>query len=452
MKSEIPQAAITILETLERNGHEAYLVGGCVRDLLLGRAPLDYDIATQATPDQIEELFACHRLVTTGRKHGTVGVISDGAMYEVTTYRVDGTYSDCRRPDEVRFSRSLEEDAKRRDFTVNAMAMNKRGEIVDPVGGRKDLAEKTLRAVGDPVRRFEEDALRIMRAVRFSAQLGFRVEEKTERAIREKRRSLRAIAPERLQAELNKLLRSDGAQAAAALRRFREVVAVFLPELIPTFDFAQKNPYHCYDVWEHTLHALAETPADLTLRLSALFHDTGKPVCFTEENGRGHFYGHEGVSAELAGAALKRLRYDRRTTEAVIELISLHGTVLHGTEKYAKRKLNRLGGERLLQLIALERADVSAQAEHVRAERIENLDAFRVLVKRLLEEKACFSRGDLAVRGSDLLALGIANGPAVGRVLGELLEQVIGGTLENDRALLLAEAERMWKHRQSELR
>jgi tRNA nucleotidyltransferase (CCA-adding enzyme) len=412
--------------------------------MLLGRAPDDFDITTQAEPDAVAELFSSYQLVEAGRKHGTIGVVVDGKVYEVTTYRVDGEYSDNRRPDEVAFTRSLSDDVMRRDLTVNAIAMDRRGEIRDPAGGLDDLKAGVLRAVGEPHRRFEEDALRILRTIRFEAQLagfGFRTDPATEQAVHDCRDLLRNIAAERIRIEFDKLLMAD--HAVEVLGKYSDVIAVFLPEIRDSFGFDQQNPFHCYDVWEHILHAVAAAPADLVVRLAALLHDVGKPSCFIVKDGWGHFYGHEAVSADMAGAALRRLKYDNRTIDAVTELISVHGTVFNLSEKYARRKLRKFGEERLFQLIALERADVSAQAYEVREERVASIDAFEDLVRREIERDACFSLKDLAVNGTDIIALGAPRGPAVGAALDALLSEVVDGKLPNDRDALIGRAKQL---------
>ena len=436
--SAIPAAARQIMARLESCGYEAWLVGGCVRDLLLGREPGDYDITTSALPDETQAAFPDCGTLEIGKAHGTIGVIWDHQIYEVTTYRVDGEYTDCRHPDQVRFTRSLEEDLQRRDFTINAIAINLRGEMVGAAGFREDLQRQRLRAVGDPSQRFREDALRIMRGIRFASQLGFAIEERTAAAIHKDRELLRAIAVERIQTELNKLLL--GPAAEPVLREYRDVLAVFIPELAATFDFDQQNPYHCYDVYEHCIHAVSNAPKTVVLRLAALLHDIGKPSCFLLKANWGHFYGHEQASAEMAHQILRRLKYDRKTISQVTELIDCHGYVFNRTEKYVRRRLNQLGEEQLLNLIALERADVLSQAEHVREERVKNLDAFRELVEEVIAKRSVLCRKDLKLNGRDLLQMGIPQGPEVGRVVQIIFDRVIDGELPNERDVLLKAA------------
>ena len=286
----IPEGVRVLLERLEAAGYEAWCVGGCVRDALLGRTPEDWDVTTSALPEETMAVFGDQALPT-GLKHGTVTVKTGDGPVEVTTYRLDGAYRDHRRPESVAFTASLEEDLARRDFTVNAMALDLRRELRDPFGGRADLARGLLRCVGDPDRRFQEDALRILRGLRFAAALGLEIEPGTAAAVRRNREGLRDIAAERIQVEFFKLLPGKG--AAAVLRGYPEVFGVFWPELLPMVGFGQRNRHHCYDVWEHTLHALDAVPGDVVLRCAMLLHDVGKPACFTlDEKGVGHFYGH----------------------------------------------------------------------------------------------------------------------------------------------------------------
>lgn len=435
----VPDDARQIMERLESAGYEAYLVGGCVRDMLIGRTPSDYDITTNAEPDQTEAVFSDQHTLGIGKKHGTIGVVMPGGVYEVTTYRIDGEYTDHRRPDSVTFTRSLIEDLKRRDFTINAMAMDLRGKIIGVVHSREDLENGIIRAVGDPDRRFQEDALRIMRGIRFAAQLQYRIEEETGAALIRNKALLQDIAAERIRVELDKLLVSEN--PVPVLREYREVIAEILPELRAGFDFNQQNPFHCYDVYEHILHAVEQVPPDRVLRLAALLHDVGKPACFIVRDGWGHFYGHEHKSAEMTDEAMRRLKYDNRTREIVTGLVKAHGTVFNPTEKYARKKINRLGADQLLRLIQLERADVSAQAEAVRAERVRGIGEFREIVERVLAGSHCFSQKDLAVNGSDIIAIGVPEGPLVGKILKELLEKVLDEETVNERDALLKEAE-----------
>ncbi|MDR3729017.1 MAG: HD domain-containing protein, partial [Oscillospiraceae bacterium] len=318
----IPSYVARVLTELEARGFQAFCVGGCVRDCLLGRVPEDWDVTTSALPEQTMALFG-QQAVPTGLRHGTVTVVSGGKGVEVTTFRVDGAYGDNRHPDSVTFTRSLPEDLARRDFTVNAMAMDLRGRIQDPWGGQADLERRCLRCVGEPERRFREDALRVMRGLRFSAVLGFDLEEETAAALVRCRELLGHIAVERLREELVKLL--CGPQAAQVLRRWPQVVEVILPEIGPLVGFDQHNRHHCYDVWEHTLHVLDAVEPVPVLRCAALFHDMGKPECFAlDEAGGGHFMGHPVVSRRIAEAIMTRLRFDNATREQIALLVEWH--------------------------------------------------------------------------------------------------------------------------------
>ncbi len=430
---DIPKTVRNVLETLEAAGHEAWCVGGCVRDSLLGRVPGDWDVTTNALPGEVLAVFG-GRALPTGLKHGTVTVKSEGESVEVTTYRVDGVYLDHRRPESVSFTRSIDEDLARRDFTVNAIAVNLRGELRDPFGGREDLKYGELRCVGDPDRRFQEDALRILRGMRFAAVLGLDEDDATERAIDRNRELLRDIAPERIQVELLKLL--CGPYAKQALDNHPQVIGVFWPEVLPMLHFDQRNIHHCYDVWEHSTVALANTPPNPALRCAALLHDVGKPNSFTlDENGVGHFYGHASISCRLTDAMLQRLKFSTALREQILRLVEWHDRLIYPTAKGLRRALRLLGETDLRLLLDLKRADNLAQASDFRGRQEEISHAERIL-SQLLEEDACFSLKHLAVRGSDLLTLGLS-GPAVGAMLNRLLDQVVDGELPNERDALL---------------
>ena len=432
----IPEYVQNVLSALEQAGYEAWCVGGCVRDTLLGRSPGDWDVTTSALPEETMTVFAGHA-IPTGLQHGTVTVRQDHRSIEVTTYRVDGTYLDHRRPDSVTFTRSLEEDLQRRDFTVNAMAMGLRGELRDPFGGQADLEAGILRCVGDPDQRFGEDALRILRGLRFAAVLDFEIDPATGESIHRNRELLKEIAAERIQTELLKLL--CGSSAAKILREYPDVIGVFWPEVLPMVGFDQKNYHHCYDVWEHTLHALETTPEDAVIRCAVLLHDIGKPKSFTVDNtGVGHFYGHGSVSCEIADAMLRRLRCSTEFREAVVRLVDWHDRMIPVTDKGIRKALRRLGETDLRRLIAVKRADNFGQAPEFRG-RQQELDEGAAILERLLEEDACFSLKQMAVNGHDLMSLGIT-GPALGQTLNELLDDIVNGDLPNERDALLAAA------------
>lgn len=428
----LPENVKKILSRLEGAGYEAYCVGGAVRDALLGRTPGDWDVASNAPPEAVLSLFAPDALPT-GLKHGTV-TVGGGKGVEITTFRRDGNYLDNRHPDHVEFTGSLEEDLARRDFTVNAIAVNLRGEITDPFGGRADLRRRILRAVGEAEKRFEEDALRILRGLRFASKLGFGIEGGTADAIRRCAPLLKNIAPERIQVELTGIL--CGEYAAEVLLAYPDVLGVFMPEILPCMGFGQHSVYHCYDVWEHTAHAVAAAAPLPVLRYTMLLHDLGKPETFSlDENGRGHFYGHWRRSVELAETVLDRLRMDSRSKKMILTLVERHDCPLTLSEKSVRRNLGRYGEEILRLLLEVKRADNLAQAEDYR-DRQALIDQWEDLLEVVLASGTCFSLRQLAVRGGDLTALGL-RGPAVGRALNELLEMVVDERLPNERGILL---------------
>jgi len=430
---EIPENVRSVLESLESAGYEAWCVGGCVRDTLLGRTPGDWDVTTSALPEETLALFG-GRGAPTGLKHGTVTVKTPEGAVEVTTYRLDGAYRDHRRPEAVTFTASLEEDLARRDFTVNAMALNLRLELRDCFGGREDLRRRVLRCVGEPDRRFQEDALRLLRGLRFAAALELEIEPETAAAIHRNRESLEDIAAERIQVEFFKLLTEKG--AVKILREYPDVFGVFWPELLAMVGFDQRNRHHCYDVWEHTLHALDAVPGDLVLRCTTLLHDVGKPSCFTVDGaGVGHFYGHPAKGGELADGMLRRLKCAAALRETVVRLVEWHDKNIPRTEKSIGRALRVLGEEDLRRLILVKRADNLGQAPAF-WDRQKELDLAEEILDKLLAEDACFSLKHLAVRGGDLLALGLT-GPAVGEALETLLGMVVDGELPNRRDALL---------------
>ncbi len=439
-KISLPEYVSKVLERLEQAGYEAWCVGGCVRDSLLGLSPADWDVATNALPEESKACFPDCRTIDTGLKHGTISVSLLENTVEITTFRKDGGYADHRHPDHVEFSKSLEDDLSRRDFTINALAYHPKRGIRDAVGGAKDLDRRLLRCVGEPERRFEEDALRILRGLRFASVLGFSIEEETGRALREKRELLRNISPERIREELTKLL--CGKEAGPVLREYGEAVFSVLPELAPMKGCGQENPYHCHDVWEHTLHALAAVPQESELRWAALLHDCGKPAAkFFGEDGVAHFYGHEKKSAELAGKLLERLRFSNRETESILTLVRYHGEIHPLAEKRVKKLLGLLGEENLFRLCQLSRADLSAQAPALYEQRIGAIEESEALIREILDREDCVSLRNLAVNGNDLLALGYPQGPSLGKALNTLLDQVLDGALPNERTALLRKAE-----------
>ncbi len=427
----LPKEVSFALNMLCSNGFEAYIVGGCVRDSLMSLKPKDYDITTSALPEETKKIFKEFNLIETGIKHGTVTVIIDGIPLEITTYRVDSDYSDNRHPDSVNFTRSLKEDASRRDFTMNAIAYSDSDGIKDFFNGQADIQNGIIRCVGDADKRFNEDALRIMRALRFASVLGFSVEDNTKKAIFKNKALLLNISAERLASELSKLLR--GKDAGKILTEYIDVLGVIIPELLPMKGFNQHNCHHIYDVLEHTAQVIDNIPPSVDLRLSALFHDIGKPPCFAlSEDGVGHFYGHAKISAQLSLEIMTRLKYDNQTKDVVCTLVKAHDVQIENTEKAVKRALNKYTPEIFSKLILLKRADNFGQNPEYRF-RQNGYDALEKTAQKILSEKQCFSLKNLAVNGNDLIKLGIKPGPEMGNILNMLLEKVINGELTNDK-------------------
>ena len=432
MMRAIPERVRQILEKLERAGYEAWCVGGAVRDLLLRREPGDWDVTTNALPETVMELFAPDA-VATGLQHGTV-TVGGGRGVEITTYRRDGEYLDNRRPESVEFTSSLCEDLARRDYTINAIAMDLRGDLCDLWGGQADLARGIIRAVGDPASRFDEDALRIMRGLRFAARLGFSIEEQTREAIHRCAPLLKNIAVERLYVEMTGLL--CGEHAARVLLDYPDVLGVFLPEILPCVGFDQRSKYHVYDVWEHTARSVGAVENIPVLRWTMLMHDLGKPDTFTvDENGAGHFYGHFRESVSKAKSIMDRLRFDNRSKQQILTLVERHDSELALTDRAVRRNLSRYGEETLRLLLAVKRADNLAQSPEYRG-RQELIDQWEQLLNMELASGSCFSLTQLAVKGNDLTALGM-RGKQIGEMLEELLSLVIEEKLPNERAVLI---------------
>lgn len=428
-----------ILSSLEEAGYPAYLVGGCVRDELLGLPTCDYDIATAARPEQTQAVFRGIRQDTVGIRHGTVRLRLPGGVAEVTTFRTEGGYDDSRHPGWVEFVPDIETDLARRDFTVNAIAWSPRRGYADPFGGREDLKNKLLRCVGQPHRRFEEDALRLLRGIRFAARFRLAVEAQTLRAMVDSAQLVQRLSGERIFAELNGFL---GAADFDDLIRFAPVLTATIPELAPAVGFDQHSPHHAYDVYTHICHVTAAVPArPVQLRWAAFLHDVGKPACFTrDETGRGHFKEHAQVGAQMAQEILTRLHAPKGLREDVVWLVSHHMTPLENDEKQLRRYLSRYGCPRLLYLISLQRADMASKGicDEAAAAR---LDAVRLTVLRLNLAESRLNIPALAVDGNDMKALGYS-GPQIGQILKQLLEKVLDGSLENRRESLLDEAEK----------
>ena len=435
MKIALPRKVMMIIKNLQLHGYEAYAVGGCVRDSILARRPKDWDITTSARPEEVKKLF--RRTVDTGIEHGTVTVLLGRDGYEVTTYRIDGAYEDSRHPKEVLFTNRLEEDLRRRDFTINAMAYNDEVRLVDVFGGMQDLNHHLIRCVGDPRERFSEDALRILRAVRFSAQLNFPIEEETAEAVRELAPTLENISAERIQAELVKLLVSahpERIQDAYELG----ITRIILPEWDAMAGVEQNTPHHKYDVAQHTLHALKYVKRDKILRLTMLFHDMGKPAKkTTDAEGIDHFHGHAELSAKMAKEILQRLKFDNDTIGKVTKLVKNHDRKIIPHAKYVRRALCDLGEEIFLRLLEVKHADVMAQSTCRREEKLEELVRLREVYEEIKAADNCFSLKQLAVSGKDLIAAGITPGPAVGQTLSDLLDRVLEEPQLNTKEKLL---------------
>lgn len=433
----LPEKVKFIIDKITEAGYEAYAVGGCIRDSILGRTPDDWDITTSARPEQVKALF--RRTIDTGIEHGTVTVMLEKEGFEVTTYRIDGEYEDNRHPREVIFTPDLVEDLKRRDFTINAMAYNETCGLVDVFGGMKDIEGKIIRCVGNAEERFTEDALRMMRAVRFSAQLGYEIEADTKAAIRKLAENLVHISAERIQTELVKLLVSPHPDD---LRTAYEtgITRVILPEFDVCMETGQHHPHHSFNVGEHTLRALTEVPADKVLRLAVLFHDIGKSgSCTVDEKGITHFYGHQKLGAEMTRRILKRLRFDNETLRKVVRLVEYHdyGNGVDPDACFIRKGIYQIGEDIFPLLYDVKKADILAQSSFLRREKLEGLEKSRMLYEDILARAQCVSLKTLAVTGSDLIAKGMKPGKEIGDALQALLEHVLEHPQDNQKEILL---------------
>lgn len=443
MNIQLPEKVQQIIKTLQSHGYEAYAVGGCIRDSLLGRTPGDWDITTSALPEETKALF--DKTFDTGIEHGTITVLMGKEGFEVTTYRIDGKYEDSRHPSEVTFTRCLSEDLLRRDFTINAMAYNDEDGIVDLFDGMADLEKKVIRCVGNAEARFGEDALRIMRAVRFSAQLGFEIEEQTQAAIRKLAFSLKNISAERIQVELIKLLTSPHPEQIRLAYELG-ITEVMLPEFDRMMETAQETPHHCHNVGEHTIAALQHCPSDKILRLTMLFHDMGKPEKKTmDENGIAHFKGHAVVSEAIAKEIMHRLKFDNDTLRKVTKLVYYHDLRMPATPRNVRRAMNRIGTELFPYYLNVRRADTLAQSMFRREEKLENIQEIENIYLQIMELQQCVSLKNLAVKGGDLLAVGVERGPQIGETLNKLLELVLEEPEKNQKELLLAKVTKWLK-------
>lgn len=436
-KITIPAGATEIIAVLKSNGFDAYVVGGCVRDSLLGKVPKDWDICTSAKPDDVIRCLHNRRIIETGLKHGTVTVVVDDDQYEVTTFRIDGKYSDNRRPDSVQYVSDVKEDLARRDFTMNAIAYNDDEGLIDPFGGASDIANRTISCVRNPDDRFREDALRIMRALRFASVYGFSIDEATTWAIHQNRNLLHHIAVERITAELSKLICGDG--VLNVLLTFSDVMATIIPELEPCIGFNQNNKYHCYTIYDHIAVAVANSMGDdLVVRMALLLHDIGKPCCYTEDENGGHFHGHGVFSHDLAEKALSRLRFDNKTRDAILELVLYHDSLIEPTPKTIRRWLNKIGFEQMNRWLRIRIADIKAHAPGTQGDKILKCTDIGILMVN--EMNHCFSLKDLEINGREVMALGVPEGKQVGFILNTLLNLVINGDIPNNKSLLIDKA------------
>ena len=441
---DMPKNVDTAINLLQSAGFEAYAVGGCVRDSLLGKTPNDWDITTAAKPEDMKSVFINFHCIDTGIKHGTVTVVIDGEPLEITTFRLDGEYEDNRHPKSVTFTSNLGADLGRRDFTVNAMAYSKMTGTVDLFGGQNDLKNKIIRCVGDPDRRFNEDALRILRALRFASALDFEIEEKTAQSLLKNRALLGNISEERIAKELLKLVCGKGAKRI--LTDFAPVLFEILPELQPMYKNSHDNPHHCYDIYEHTLIAVESIDPEPTLRFAMLLHDCGKPaVKKFDENGVAHFYGHQRISAEISAQILARLKVSNKFRDEILFLVSNHDRweLYENTEKMP-RYLSKFGLDGVLNLLKVMRADVLAQSPEYRY-RLDQIADAEEIAKNLAAQKPCLSLRELQINGRTLMDIGIPQGRKLGAVLAQLLDEVIDGVTKNTQEALTTRAREIYR-------
>lgn len=444
MTMDMPKNVDTAINLLQSAGFEAYAVGGCVRDSLLGKTPNDWDITTSAKPENMKSVFADFHCIDTGIKHGTVTVVIDGEPLEITTFRLDGEYEDNRHPKSVTFTADLGADLGRRDFTVNAMAYSKMTGTVDLFGGQNDLKNKIIRCVGDPDRRFNEDALRILRALRFASALDFEIEEKTAQSLLKNRALLGNISEERIAKELLKLVCGKGAKRI--LTDFAPVLFEILPELQPMYKNSHDNPHHCYDIYEHTLIAVESIDPEPTLRFAMLLHDCGKPaVKKFDENGVAHFYGHQRISAEISAQILARLKVSNKVRDEILFLVSNHDRweLYENTEKMP-RYLSKFGLDGVLKLLKVMCADVLAQSPEYRY-RLDQIADAEEIAKNLAVQKPCLSLRELQINGRTLMDIGIPQGRKLGAVLAQLLDEVIDGVTKNTQEALTTRAREIYR-------
>ena len=439
---DLPSNILYCIQALESASFSTYAVGGCVRDWLLGLTPHDFDLCTAATPEQIQTVFHGHQLLLHGVKHGTVGVVLDGEVVEITTFRTEGTYADNRHPDWVEFVTEVQTDLARRDFTVNAMAWSPRRGLEDPFNGQTDLKNRVLRAVGDPDQRFREDALRILRGIRFAARFDLTIEENTWNAMLRQLPLTDSLARERVCAELTKLLLCADVRHMLA---YRPILTHVIPALAPMVGFDQRTAHHAYDLYTHTAHVISNAPQTPALRWAALLHDVGKVTTFTQdENGQGHFYGHAQESARLADTIARELKFSTALREEVLTLIDQHMTDSLPDEKLLRRRISRLGADTFQSLLQLQAAD--QRSKGVPGAETVDFTVIHAMVQKIVEEDSCLGLQDLAINGRNLLALGYAPGKALGACLEYLLEQVLSDALPNEPTALCAAAQIYLEH------
>lgn len=431
---KIPIDVQKLINLLNENGYEAYVVGGAVRDSILNRPVHDWDVCTSATPSEMLKVFRDKKVIETGVKHGTITVVENDMTIEITTYRIDGDYSDNRRPDNVTFTKNLVADLRRRDFTINAMAYNPKTGLIDPFNGMEDIKYEKIRCVGSAEDRFNEDALRILRAIRFAAQLEFVEDPETSREIHQQYKQLENISIERINSEFCKIVSSEN--FCVELLLYPDVFSLFIPELKDLNDFQQNNPYHTYDVFGHTIHAIERCESeDLVVRLAVFFHDFGKPHSYQDgEDGIRHFKGHGKVSADITDSIMKRLRFDNETRNNVVELVYYHDATFEIGKKYVKRWLNKIGEKQFRRLLEVRKADIKGQKPDYEKSRIEKVDYIESILDEILQEQECFSLRDLTVNGNDVKkTMNLKEGKDVGYWLNEILRRVIDGELKNSK-------------------
>lgn len=440
MNIVLPKNVKTIIKILNTHNYEAFIVGGCVRDSVIGLTPHDWDICTNAKPEEIKKCFENFNTFDSGIKHGTISVVLDGEVFEVTTYRIDGTYSDNRRPDSVTFTSDITQDLARRDFTINAMAYNEQSGLIDPYGGRNDLSDKIIKCVGNPDFRFNEDALRIIRALRFASVYNFDIDDETAKSIHKNADLLNNIAVERISAELSKLLPGYGAEQI--LNNYRDVIAVFIPEIKPMFDYNQHTKHHNRDLWHHTTYAVKSIDNTSLLRMSMLLHDIGKPkACKRDEDGTCHFKGHPKYSAEMAETILRRLKYSNDFIETCITLIKYHDVRFSGSKRQLRHVMSAIGDKNVELLLKIQRADIMAQSDYNHKEKLEKLNLACQTYKEILADKDCFTLKQLKINGNDIKNLGLSEGIKIGKILKILLGLVIEDKIENEKSALIKKAE-----------